>query len=106
MLLRRDILDGIAAGRVSVAFRRWKRPTVKAGGRLRTRIGMLSIDAVDRVEESEIGEEDAKRAGFSSRAALIERLAVRTEGTLYRVEFHLSNVPDPRVVLRERAEIS
>src|SRR3954471_12361560 len=98
MLLRRDILDGIAAGRVSVAFRRWKRPTVKAGGTLRTRIGMLSIEAVDRVEESEIDECARERAGFSSRAALIERLAARTEGSLYRVEFHLSDVPDPRVV--------
>jgi hypothetical protein len=34
-------LEGIAAGKISVAFRRWTKPTVKAGGRLRTAVGVL-----------------------------------------------------------------
>ena len=32
MLLNRRAFDGIAAGEIDLAFRRWKRPTVKAGG--------------------------------------------------------------------------
>ena len=42
MLLKRETLEGIASGEITLAFRRWKRPTVKAGGRLRTRIGELA----------------------------------------------------------------
>ena len=34
MLIRRADLDRIASGEVTLAFRRWRRPTVKAGGTL------------------------------------------------------------------------
>jgi hypothetical protein len=43
MLFKQAFLDGIRAGTVTVAFRRWQRPTVKAGGTLLTAIGQLSI---------------------------------------------------------------
>ncbi len=36
MLFKQRILDGIARGEITVAFRKWRRPTVKSGGRLRT----------------------------------------------------------------------
>ena len=49
MLFRQDDLRRIAAGEVTVAFRRWRRPTVKAGGVLRTRLGVLAIESVDEV---------------------------------------------------------
>ena len=45
MLIRREFLEKIASGNVDLAFRRWRRPTVKSGGRLRTAIGMLAIEA-------------------------------------------------------------
>jgi len=48
MLIKRDILERIAGRKVDLAFRRWKRPTVKTGGRLRTEIGELAIE--DRAE--------------------------------------------------------
>lgn len=97
MLLRQDILDGIAAGRVTLAFRRWQRPTVRAGGTLRTAIGVVGIDAVDVVDESGISEADATRSGFASRAALLADL--RRAGTLYRITLHLAG-EDPRIALR------
>ena len=40
MLIKRATLDAIVAGKVTLAFRRWKRPTVRAGGRLRTAVGV------------------------------------------------------------------
>jgi hypothetical protein len=86
-----------------MAFRRWKRPTVKAGGRLRTPMGELGIDAVDRVEPDEITEEDVRRAGFEDLGGLLASL--RPEGDLYRIAFHVRG-PDPRVALRERADLS
>jgi hypothetical protein len=39
VLIRRHTLDEIAAGRVDLQFRRQRRPTVRAGGRLPPAIG-------------------------------------------------------------------
>lgn len=41
MLFKQFILDKIATGQVTHAFRRWKRPTVKAGDCLKTSVGVL-----------------------------------------------------------------
>src|SRR4051794_34313982 len=103
MLLNRRTLDGIAAGEIDLAFRRWKRPTVKAGGTLRSRAGVLAIDAVETTSQRTISADDARRAGFASRRELLASL--RPEGRLYRIEFHRAG-DDPRAALRQRAEIS
>ena len=71
MLIKREILGGIVAGKVSIAFRRWKRPTVKAGGRLRTAMGELSVKSVTATTIEAITARDAKKAGFASREDLI-----------------------------------
>ncbi len=105
MLLRQDTLAGIAAGDIDLVFRRWRRPTVKAGGRLRSAIGELSIDAVDRVAPSKITAAEAKRAGHASRAELLAMLESRPEGDVYRVRVHLAG-PDQRIALREAAALS
>jgi hypothetical protein len=102
MLFRQETLRGIESGEVTLAFRRWRRPTVRAGGTLRTRAGVLAIELVEPVEEDAITDADARRAGAADRAELIERL--RPEGTLYRVEFRRVG-PDPRIALRQRAEL-
>lgn len=101
MLLRRDTLAGIAEGRVTLAFRRWKRPTVRAGGELRTSIGVLAIDAVDAIGEADITDADARSAGHPDRATLIGELNRRPEGRLYRVALRLAG-DDPRAALREQ----
>jgi hypothetical protein len=103
MLFRRAALDGIAAGEITVAFRRWRRPTVRAGGTLRTPVGVLAIDAVDSIAPEDITDADARRAGYESREAVLAKL--RPEGTLYRIAFHLAG-PDPRIALREQADLS
>jgi hypothetical protein len=102
MLFRLETLRGIEAGEVTLAFRRWRRPTVRAGGTLRTRAGVLAIESVAPIEEDAISDADARRAGAADRADLIARL--RPEGTLYRVEFRRVG-PDPRIALRQRAEL-
>ncbi len=105
MLFKKRFLDGIAKGEVSLAFRRWRRPTVKAGGRLRTAVGELAIFAVDTVVENDISTKDALRSGYPSRDELIHELATGREGILYRIEFRLSG-PDTREVLREQTALS
>ena len=100
MLLSGETLAGIEAGSITLAFRRWTRPTVKAGGTLLTPIGQLAIEAVHRVEVDEIAETDAAAAGFTSRDALRAELAKRTDGDVYRVRLSLAG-PDPRIALRQ-----
>jgi hypothetical protein len=103
MLFNRRALDGIAAGEIDLAFRRWKRPTVRAGGTLRTRAGLLGIDAVEPIVQRQIDPEQVRRAGFATRRELLEGL--RPEGRLFRIRFHRIG-DDPRVGLRERATIT
>ena len=78
MLIKQKTLKGIVEGRITLAFRRWKRPTVKSGGSLRTSIGVLAIEAVDAVDEKRITNVQAKRAGYSSREELLAELPVST----------------------------
>jgi hypothetical protein len=96
VLFKQRQLEGIAAGTVALAFRRWERPRVRPGTRLRTAAGVIAIDAIEPVDE--ITPEEARRAGFDSPAEALRPL--RRTGTLYRIELHLDG-PDPRVALRE-----
>jgi hypothetical protein len=101
MLFKKAALDGIAAGRITVAFRRWRQKTVRQGGTLRTRVGVLSIDRVSVVRMRDITAADARRAGFDSVSALRAELDARAEGELYRIELHLAS-EDPRIALRQQ----
>ena len=103
MLFTLKTLEGIRSGEVTLAFRRWRRPTVKAGGTLRTRVGVLAIDSIEVIEQSALTEADARRAGAPDRATLLG--ALPGEGALHRIAFHLAG-PDPRIALRERADLS
>ena len=104
MLLNRAILDRIVAGDVDLAFRRWTRPTVRTGGSLRTRAGLLRIDKVEVASLSEITADDARRAG-TELADLLAFLNGKEHGDVYRIE--LGSVgADPRVALREAADLS
>lgn len=100
MLIRRPILERIRDGSVTVAFRRWQRPTVKTGGTLLTPIGQLAIKSVAVVPEKAITERDAIHAGYDDRAALIRELRRHASGDIYRIEFGGISA-DPRVELRE-----
>jgi hypothetical protein len=93
---------GLADGSVTVAFRRWKRPTVKPGGTLQTRGGLLGIDEVTPIDIGEITDADARAAGFATPADVIA--ALRPDGVLHRVRFHRVG-DDPRVELRQRDAI-
>ncbi|HEY8218360.1 MAG TPA: hypothetical protein VIH82_14575 [Acidimicrobiia bacterium] len=105
MLISRPVLDRIAAGDVDLAFRRWRRPTVKAGGRLRTAAGELAIDTVDVVDPARISAADARRAGYDSVDALRADLERREDGDVYRVQLHLAG-PDTRIALRAQEQLS
>jgi hypothetical protein len=98
MLFRREILERIASGEVTLAFRRWHKRPPKDGSSLRTSIGVIGLKRIQVVEPSAIADTDATRAGFASRAELLRSLA--DDGTLFRIELELLGA-DPRVALRE-----
>jgi len=105
VLIRKPTLDAIRSGEVDLAFRRWRRPTVRAGGELRTAVGVLAIGAVDVVEAGAIDEHEARRAGFRSRDELLAELGRRgSRDPIHRIEIRYAGA-DPRIALRERSEI-
>lgn len=104
MLFKQEALEGIARGEVTVAFRRWKKPTVKAGSRVRTALGEVLIGNVMPVADNTLDKGAARRAGFATLAALETSLRGGEDRRLYRVEI-AGIVPDARVALREAADI-
>jgi hypothetical protein len=105
MLIPIRTLEEIAAGRVDLAFRRWARPAVKAGGAQRTSMGVVRFDAVDPVELAVVTDAEARRAGFADAAALATELDRHRDGQLYRIRLHREG-DDPRLALREDAALT
>ena len=102
MLLRAPTLSAIAAGRVDLAFRRWSRPLVRAGGSQLTAVGVLAFDRVEKQSMASITDRDARRAGFGSRRELLSELRKTARGQVFRIELRLAG-PDPRSALRRKA---
>jgi hypothetical protein len=98
MLIRPETFAAIKAGTIDTQFRRWTRPTVKAGGTLTNEWGVLSIDAVEPIALADVSGDDLRRAGIASLAELESYLA--PEGQLYRIRLRYAG-EDPRIALRE-----
>jgi hypothetical protein len=105
VLISRATAEGIADGSITVAFRRWDRPRVRPGGTQRTGIGVIRFDGVEQVDAATLTEDDATRAGVRSLAVLLRLLDRRDGAHVYRVRVSLAG-EDPRVALREQAELS
>jgi hypothetical protein len=97
VLFRPADLEGIAAGRITLAFRRWDRPRALVGSKHRTPIGLLEVTAVDKVRKPT--NKDARAAGYKDAQHVLDSFAAR-EGDLYRIALHLAG-PDQRIALRE-----
>ncbi len=99
MMIRPAELAAIKSGVVDLAFRRWARPRVVVGTRMRTAVGLLEVTSVDQVSVSALRAEDARRAGAASLAALKQALAVRSDDPAWRIGLRYAG-PDPREALR------
>jgi hypothetical protein len=99
------VLERIVGGEVDTQFRRQKKPTVKAGGTLRTHLGMLEIVDVSPVSLDDVTDEDARRSGARDRQQVIAELTKKTEGDFYRVRLRYAGA-DPRVALRGEDDLS
>ncbi|WP_395696047.1 hypothetical protein [Nocardioides sp.] len=104
MLLPPKVAHGVADGSVTLAFRRWRRPDVRVGSQFRTVAGVVRVDGVEVVEQ--VTDDDARRAGWPDAARLLRQLDKVGEGLpTYRVALSWAG-PDPRVALREDADLS
>ena len=105
MLISPATAAGIADGSVTLAFRRWDRPRMRPGSTQRTGAGVVLIESVEPVDPEALTEEDAARAGVRSLAELRRLLERRDGANVYRMQVRPAG-PDPRVALREQAELS
>jgi hypothetical protein len=105
LLFKHSALDKIARNEIALAFRRWKRPTVKVGGRVRTASGVVLIGDITTVDGSALTEKDAVAAGFPTLGALQEMLGADDGTPVYRIELN-GIEPDGRVALRNDAVLS
>ena len=84
MLLKLEVLEAIKRGEVTLQFRRWSRPTVKPGGTLKTKVGLLQIGKIDDMSPDAVSEADAKRAGFRDVAEFQKWLGTMKQGPLFQ----------------------
>ncbi len=93
MEFSKELRDDVIAGDITVSFRLWRRPKVKAGGRYPVGPVRIEVDSVELIPFSAITAEDVRRSGEPDRETLRRRAAHAgpiDDGTLlYRVEFHV-----------------
>lgn len=84
MLLKLELLEAIKAGKVDLVFRRWSRPSVKGGGTLKTKLGVMSIGAIEDMDPDDVTEADARRAGFKGLVDFHKWLDTMKPGHLFQ----------------------
>jgi len=84
MMIKLEVLEAIRRGDIDLQFRRWSRPTVKSGGTLKTRIGMMKIGRVDEMSPEDVTEAEARRAGFKDVADFRRWLDTMKQGPIFQ----------------------
>lgn len=104
MLFTPATIDGIRAGRITLAFRRWQQVRVKPGSRITNARGVVEIVSVAKVDS--VSDADAQAAGFDSADSLLALVDKKSRGgDLYRVGVRFGG-EDPRKALRQNDELS
>ncbi len=96
MLIRPADLARIRDGEIDLAFRRWDRPRLLVGTKMRTSVGLVEVTSVDRVRT--ITKADAERAG-APREQLLKLMASKEPAPIWRIGLRFAGA-DPRVALR------
>ena len=86
MLIKRDVLEKIRSGEITLQFRRWRRRTVREGGTLKTKLGIMTIGAIMPISADEVTDADAARAGLGDRVGFLKWLDTMKPGDLDRIE--------------------
>jgi len=90
----RELRDDVISGDITVSFRLWRRPKVKAGGRYPVGPARIEVDSVELMPFASITADDVRRCGEPDRESLRRRAAhagpIGDDTLLYRIEFHLA----------------
>ena len=96
----------IAAGELTLTFRRWRSPQARPGGRYRIGAGVIEVTSVETTTPVEITLADARAAGHEHADAVLDaikrnqRKSGDPDGPLYRIAFrYLGEHADPRKAL-------
>jgi len=84
VLIRLEVLEAIKRGEISLQFRRWTRPSVKPGGTLKTKVGVLKIGRIDDLRPEDVTAVDARRGGFRDIADFHRWLGTMKQGPLFQ----------------------
>jgi len=88
-----ELRDRVADGTITVSYRLWSRPKVKAGGIYRSGAVMIEIDEIELLPFSSITDDDLALTGEPDLESLRRRAAhagpIHEDTLLYRVEFHV-----------------
>ena len=63
-MIRPAELAAIKAGTLDLAFRRWAKPRVVVGTRMRTGVGVIEVTSLVQVTVSSLRADDARRARY------------------------------------------
>jgi hypothetical protein len=97
---RREDRDRVARGEITVSFRLWKTPKVKAGKLYPTGFGTIEVEDVQVIPAALVTKKDVRPSGCDSIKAIWQlagehtRTDVRPDTLLHRVQFRfLGDVP-------------
>ncbi|WP_293312158.1 hypothetical protein [Pedobacter sp. UBA5917] len=105
MLIKTIVLDGIKSGKISLAFRKWNKPSAKKGSSIKTAVGIIEIIDVTIKKPEEITINDLKQAGFSGIEELEKSFPANATGNLYEIRLKYKS-EDPRLQLRKKTSLS
>jgi hypothetical protein len=105
VLLPPKVAHGVADGSLSLAFRRWRAQDVRPGSEFRSAGHVIRVEAVEVVDPAAITDAEAVLAGHPDAMAVLRRLAGEEDWDVYKVTLAYAG-PDPRIALREAADLS
>ncbi len=93
-----ELRGEVISGEISVSYRLWRRPKVRAGGRYAVGPARIEIDSVEPVPFSSVTADDIRRSGEADKEALRRRAAhsgpIHDDTLLYRIDFHVVSETD------------
>lgn len=105
MLLTERIAHAVAAGDVSLAYRRWRTARVVPGAKFHTVAGVVRVDAVTIVSLDALTDADARRAGFDTVQDVERTFRGRASDPVFRIVLSWAG-PDERDALAEATVLS
>jgi hypothetical protein len=94
MEFSRDLREDVISGDITLSFRLWRRPRVRAGGRYPVGPAVIEVDSVELIPFASVTPDEVRRCGEPDLESLRRRTAhagpVTDDTLVYRVEFHVA----------------